>query len=325
MRTEEFYPFVELYQPGVLMDVGAAIGGVAQGTGAAVAAHMQSDAATHAANLQSQAAANSLAFQQNEFNTTQANQKPFLQAGQAAIGNIAQEVAPGGWAVTPYDKKFNAPAPFSFTAADFQQDPAYQFNLQQGQQAIQRSAAAQGGALNAGTLKDLSTYTQGMAGNEWQNAYGNAFNTYQANYSNALTNYQNAYNVWSNNQNNSFNRQAAVAGIGQTSAGQLASSGAAAAGLNAQTNLAGAAGAGNYLSQAGVAGSAGIMGLTNAFTNANNAGWNALNYSSYGKNAAGINNAMAGADDAFSGGSAADWGSALQSYPEEDNEYYPSD
>ena len=47
---------------------------------------------------------------------------------------------------------------FSFSGVNESNDPAYQFDLSQRQQAIQRSAAASGGLVSGGALKDLDTY-----------------------------------------------------------------------------------------------------------------------------------------------------------------------
>ncbi len=90
-------------------DPGAAIGGIAQGVGAVGAASIQADAANHASDLQSQAAANSLGFQQNVFNTQQANEKPFVQAGQGAVTNLAQMLQPGGDLAKQWTQQFQAP------------------------------------------------------------------------------------------------------------------------------------------------------------------------------------------------------------------------
>ena len=51
-------------------------------------------------------------------------------------------------------------------------DPGYQFRMDQGQKAIERSAAARGGLFSGGTGKALQQYSQGLASQE----YGNAFN-----------------------------------------------------------------------------------------------------------------------------------------------------
>lgn len=53
-----------------------------------------------------------------------------------------------------------------------QQDPSYQFRLNQGLDSVQSSAAAAGGLLSGPTLKALNNYASDYASTE----YGNAFN-----------------------------------------------------------------------------------------------------------------------------------------------------
>lgn len=83
----------------------------------------------------------------------------------------------------------------SFTPADFlaNEDPAYGFDLQQGEQAIQRTQSANGGLNSGAAAEALSNYAQGQASNE----------------------YQNAYSRYTTNQNNLYNKLAGVAGTGQ--------------------------------------------------------------------------------------------------------------
>lgn len=50
-------------------------------------------------------------------------------------------------------------------------DPGYQFRLGQGQQALERSAAARGGLLSGRQMKDLTQYGQDMGSQEFQNAF----------------------------------------------------------------------------------------------------------------------------------------------------------
>lgn len=54
-------------------------------------------------------------------------------------------------------------------------DPSYQFRLQEGQKALERSAIARGGGLGGGTAKALARYGQNMASTE----YGAAFDRFQ--------------------------------------------------------------------------------------------------------------------------------------------------
>jgi hypothetical protein len=56
----------------------------------------------------------------------------------------------------------------------FQQDPGYQFRLQQGQQAVQASNAAQGGRLSGRALQEMSSFNQGLASQEFGNAFQRA-------------------------------------------------------------------------------------------------------------------------------------------------------
>jgi len=50
-------------------------------------------------------------------------------------------------------------------------DPSYQWRLQQGQQALERSAAGRGGLQSGATLKALTNYSQGAASQEYQAAF----------------------------------------------------------------------------------------------------------------------------------------------------------
>ena len=113
-----------------------------------------------------------------------------------------------------------------FTNDDFTKDPGYDFRMQEGQKALERSAAARGGLQNGGTMKALAEYGQGFASNE----------------------YQNAYNRFNNDQSNRFNRLSSIAGMGQ---------GANAANAQAGQNYAGQVG-NNNMSSANAQGAAGI-------------------------------------------------------------------
>lgn len=212
--------------------IAVAIGGsAALGLGGAL---ISSSANSSAAQTQAAAAQQASQLQYSEFEQQQDNEQPWLQAGRGALSQMGAMSA-------------NAP---SFTAQDFanNQDPAYQFDLQQGQQAIQRSAAAGGGLQSGGTMKALSDYSQGQASNE----------------------YQNAYSRYMNNQNTQFNRLASIAGTGQTATGQLNQAGSAMAGQVGQNTM-GAANAsaaasiasgqqwGNTMSSLGSSGSNALM------------------------------------------------------------------
>jgi hypothetical protein len=214
------------------------------------------NASESAAQLQAQEAQNALTFQEQEFNTQEANQAPFLKAGQTAVGDLSSLLAPGGALSQGWTGQFTAP-----TAAQAAATPGYQFTLQQGQNAIQNSAAAQGNLLSGGTEAALDQYSQGLASTNYQQAFNNA-----------LTQYGTAYNTFENNQANQFNRLASVAGLGQVTAGQLGQEGAQAANTTANIDLTTGAQQGQDAVNAASAMASGY----NAIGNAANSGLNSL-------------------------------------------------
>lgn len=188
------------------------------------AAAIGSSAASDAADKQAAAANQANQLQAQMFQQQQANQQPWLQAGRGALTQMQD----------PYFQQ-------NFSQSDFQADPGYQFRLQQGMDAIQRSAAARGGLGTTGTMKSLNDYAQGQASQE----------------------YQNAYNRFTNNQTNRFNRLASLSGMGQTANAENAQAGMNYAN-NAGQNMMGAANA------AGAAGMASANGYANALSGLGN-------------------------------------------------------
>jgi hypothetical protein len=205
---------------------------------------MGSNAAGTAASQQVQAQQNGLAYEQNQFNSTNANYQPYVAAGQNALGTLESQMPALTEGFNP--TAAGIPSTFSYGANQFQTDPGYQFALQQGQQAIHRSAAATGGALGGGTMKALDQYTTGLASQQYGQAYQRAQNTYQQNYGNA-------FDTFETNQNNAFNRLSGTASMGLNATNQLANYGSQFANnaANIETNM------GNALS-------AGTMGKYNA-------------------------------------------------------------
>ena len=117
-----------------------------------------SNAADNAASAQMNAGGIGLEQGQKIYDTNSANYQPYIKGGQQAEGQLQSLAGPTGSLGR------------QFTQADFQKDPAYNFDVQQGQQGIV-NGAVQGGALSGGTLKALTGYGQQMASNEYQSAY----------------------------------------------------------------------------------------------------------------------------------------------------------
>jgi hypothetical protein len=121
-------------------------------------------------------------------------------------GPTSPYAAPSPYGAGEYAAPTYAPAtPFTMpTAADMAADPGYQFRLQQGQEALERSGAARGVTRTGGTLKDIVDYGQRAASQEYGNVYNRMSGQYGMN--EALRaqafdrNAANAWNAWTGNE-----------------------------------------------------------------------------------------------------------------------------
>lgn len=177
---------------------------------------------------------------------------PVRGTAQGPASTLPQGVAPGIrngqlQPFAPWTQQFQAP-----TNVTEQNDPGYQFRLQQGEQALQNSAAARGDLLSGNTLAGITQYGQDYASNEYQNVYNRAFNQYST-----------AYNQFQQNQANQYNRLANLAGLGQTSVGQLGMLGSNAASGVGNTLLGSAGQIGQSLQNAGAATASGYASQGN--------------------------------------------------------------
>lgn len=238
-------PFISTALAVGLGVAGAVTGGVAS----MKAAGTQADAAKSAAQLQHEDAQQALAFQQKQFDTQQANLKPWETAGKGALSELTSLTSkPGEGLLTPWTDTFKAP-----TAAEAAATPGYQFTLGQGELALQNSAAARGGALSGGTAKDIANYGEGLASTTYQNTF-----------SNALQQYQSAFNTFQTNQSNTYNRLAGIAGTGQTATTTAGQQGQAAVDNVSHTLLTSGQQIGQNINNAGAATASGYVGAGNA-------------------------------------------------------------
>jgi hypothetical protein len=179
-----------------------------------VSGYMGSQAAGKAANTQAAASDRAAQLSNEQFQQTRQDQMPWLQAGARALNKLEGAV--------DY-------TPFSYNAMTA--DPGYAFRLSEGQKALDRTAAARGGLISGSALKAAERYGQDMGSQE----YTNAFNRYQQERAAKLQPLQ------------------SLAGVGQSTAANLGSAGAANA--NAM---------GNYLTGGAAAQAAGTVGQANA-------------------------------------------------------------
>ena len=121
-----------------------------------------------AAGAQKDASKKAIEEQRRQFDLTRSDQMPWLQAGQGALANM-QALNNGDF-------------------SKFYQSPDYQFALDEGFKAMDRSAASRGRLYSGGYGQDLTKYGQGLA---------------------------------TQNYGNYYNRLAGTAGVGQTTASNL--------------------------------------------------------------------------------------------------------
>lgn len=137
-------------------------------------------------------------------NQVQAYQ-PFYSGGVNAFNQAGQMQTPG----------------FQYSPSD----PSYQFRFDQGQKAVQGSAAARGGLFSGGAAKALTRYGQGAASQEFANDFSR--NTQLANFGMqgaqgiATANANLASNTSNNDFNSARGTSAARADVGAGQAGQF--------------------------------------------------------------------------------------------------------
>lgn len=236
--------------------VGAAVAGVGGSLlGASAsksAAKTQANAANQAAQLQADMAQRQLDFQREAYQKQLEIQEPWRAAGVNALNRIeAREFN------VPGEFRAKTALPGAFTGqVNMMADPGYQFRLSEGLKALDRQAAARGGLISGSALKGAQRFGQDYASQEYQNAYNRALTEYQSKVAQSQMGYGrelDAYNAAMQRSSTGYNRLASLAGLGQTSVGQIGSA-AGAYGSNV----------GNILGQSGAAQAAGITGAANA-------------------------------------------------------------
>jgi len=237
---------------------------IAAGIGAGTSLIGSSQAASAQRSAANTASSTELAM----FNQNREDQAPWRNAGTSALSQLLSDLgledpsqtaaqpsaggyydaASGQWveqaaapAAAPARREGYGQLLRNFTQADYQQDPGYEFRLQQGEQAINRNALARGRYNSGGTLKELQRYNSGQASQE----------------------YGAAYDRFNQNQTNRFNRLASIAGVGQTATNALNADRSATAGRIGENAL-----------QAGNATAAGYIGGANAINQGLSSGIN---------------------------------------------------
>ena len=209
-------------------------------------------AGDRAAILEQQSADKQLALQREIWEKQQADYKPYLEQGQYGINTLGNLMKSGsGQLNNPFDTylKSKGLAGGKFDTSN----PAYQFQLKQGQQALDRSSAARGMGYSGAQMKASQEYGQGLASQEYDKQYNRASGEF-GDYFNRLAGLSqggqqaagsmaNAGSQYANSASNTFgnlsNAQTSILGqqANARASGYAANANAVTGGLNSLTNL----------------------------------------------------------------------------------------
>jgi len=226
----------------------------------------QIEAGDRASALEQQSADKQLELQREIWEKQQADYKPYLEQGQYGINTLGNLMKSGsGQLNNPFDvylkskgvsNKFdpsntrlaslmsqgsgqlNNPfdsylASKGLAGGKFDtNNPAYQFQLKQGQQALDRSSAARGMGYSGAQMKASQEYGQGLASQQYDKEYNRAnseFGDYYRmagnEYDRANQQHTNEYNRASGEFTDYYNRLAGLSQGGQQAAGSMSQAG----------------------------------------------------------------------------------------------------
>lgn len=117
-----------------------------------------------AAKAQKNAAALQAQNERYFYDTTRADQAPWREAGQGALGKLSKLYGISGSSETG--------GPATYDLSGFFESPQYRFSLEEGNKAIQRASAARGLYRSGGSAKAETRFAQGLAAGEFDKYAG---------------------------------------------------------------------------------------------------------------------------------------------------------
>ena len=135
--------------------------------------------------------------------------QPYYQQGQQDYQNFGNMVRGG---------QFDYQAPeYQDPNFNFEADPGYQFRQQEGNKALLGAASAQGNMLSGATMKAMQKYNQGLASQE----YGNAYNRFVGNRDYLRQKYTSDRSFGAGQMSDKYNRYQGLANVGYSAAQQM--------------------------------------------------------------------------------------------------------
>jgi hypothetical protein len=211
---------------GVLGGWGPVIGAGITAGSSLIGGAIAGNAAKNAAQTQAESATEANRILQQQYDQSRADLTPYREAGYKALGQtqdlVNQPIGfdpyqatptldPSQYAFDPNQYQFNTdqyrftapnqaldPAQYKFAPTSGQQvlndDPGYQFRLQEGMKALQATQAAKGGLLSGGAVKGALKYGQGLASQEYASAYNRALGRNEMDWTRAQYGNEQTYN-----------------------------------------------------------------------------------------------------------------------------------
>jgi hypothetical protein len=210
------------------------IGGLLGRSDANKAARAQEEAA----RLQYQAAQDAIAEQRRQYDQGRQDLAAYRGAGQFGVGELISGMQSDRFAAPEFG--------FQENQFNYQADPGYQLRIDEAMKAIQASKAASGMLGGGGTLRAINREAQGLASQE----YGNAYNRFQGEEATRYGRASDTYNRTYGARQDTANRLMGLGNMGQASAAQTANMGANMGGNIGQLGMSGAQGMGQGMTNA---------------------------------------------------------------------------
>ncbi len=212
------------------------------------AATEQSNAAVEAAKLNAAAGDKALAFNRDVLAQQQKNAQPWIDAGTGALKTIGEITSDPGYS---WSQTYKNP-----TIEEAMASPELQFQMQQGQRALEAYQRGAGIHLSGAAAKEIAEFGQGVASQNYGRVADRNLQAYNTN-----------YNSFANERTARLNPLLAVAGFGQTSTGNLNTTLSQGSNENANIGMTTAANVGNLQTSAAAARASGYVGAANPWLN----------------------------------------------------------
>lgn len=178
-----------------------------------------------AAKIAAEGSAQAQSIADKQYQAQQNYLNPYAQMGNAALARQSNLLGLSGNKNAAGYGTYGPGSQFAMT--NLAQDPGYAFRLSEGQKALDRQAASRGGLISGGALKAAQRYGQGLASQEYENAYQRYMDRYNVlggavtggyNASNRLADFAGTYGV---NKANLYTGNAATQGNAAIQQGKI--------------------------------------------------------------------------------------------------------